>query len=225
MKGLARARLQLRVFGGQAVIVAMRAQEDIGGQRLQHPEGLFIILRDVRILLVADQNIAGIDIGAAHDHHIQRLAAIRSPAWSRWCSPWCGPASCARSAPCRPARRCRRHAAPGPPWSRIEIHAALVAIVEVELAAGFHHRHVAIHHFIFGAGVLDDLGSAGVMVEMGVADQKDLGVGIFEAQLGDAGLDHRRVLLGPRIDQDVARGRGDQIVRLTLGADDNRCWR
>ena len=103
--------------------------------------------------------------------------------------------------------------------SRIDILPTLVAILEVGLAAGFHHRHIGVHHFVFGAGLFHHLGAAGVMVEMGVADQQHLGIGPFEAQFGDTLFGQRHGADEARIDQDVALGRGDQIVRLALGAD------
>src|SRR5471032_893961 len=51
-KGIGPARLQPRILGRHAVIIAMRPQENIHRQGFQNAEGLFKILGDLRVALV-----------------------------------------------------------------------------------------------------------------------------------------------------------------------------
>ena len=60
---------------------------------------------------------------------------------------------------------------------------------------------------------------AGVVVEVGVADEQDLDVAEVEAELRDAFLDQRRRGCQAGVDQDVAGRRDDEIGGEVLAAD------
>src|SRR5437867_4488031 len=90
-KWIRSARFHLFVFRFQAEIVAMRAQEQIDRQALQDLEGLHVIVRDLRIILVADEKSAGVHVGAADDHGIQLAPAfidLHGPRRTALCVTW-----------------------------------------------------------------------------------------------------------------------------------------
>ena len=60
---------------------------------LEHLERLGEVVGDFGIVLVVDQPIAGVDVGAADDDDVVGLAAALRRARSRWCSRACGRAS------------------------------------------------------------------------------------------------------------------------------------
>src|SRR5579875_81255 len=75
-EGVGRALPQLRVFGGHAVIIAVRAQEDVAGQGAKHFETVFVIGGDPRIVLVAHQHKTRIYVQASDDDYVVGLAAV-----------------------------------------------------------------------------------------------------------------------------------------------------
>src|SRR5439155_22545229 len=70
-------------------------------------------------------------------------------------------------------------------------------------AAGFHHRHVAIHHHQLGAGELLHPRGAGGMIAVRVADEENLDILKFEAELLDALLNQRDRIVEIGIDQNM----------------------
>ena len=64
-------------------------------------------------------------------------------------------------------------------------------VIEVGFAAGFDDGDIAIHDLILCAGELLDLGTAGAVVVVGVADEQDLDVAELEAEGFDAFPDQR----------------------------------
>src|SRR5205085_2572865 len=77
-----------------------------------------------------------------------------------------------------------------------------VAIVEYAVDAGpgssrrraLFFANIALHDHEAGTGVLLDHAGGGIMVAVCMADQNDLGVGVFEPELLDAFSDERNIL-------------------------------
>ena len=70
------AGLPALVFLLHSEIPAVRAEKDVAGERFQHLELVAIVARDLRVGGVANQFVAGIHIGAADDHDVERLPAL-----------------------------------------------------------------------------------------------------------------------------------------------------
>jgi hypothetical protein len=62
--------LHLFVFRLHSEIRAVGSEEQIAGQALQYREGLHVVIRDLRVVFVAHQNVAGIHIRTADDDHV-----------------------------------------------------------------------------------------------------------------------------------------------------------
>src|SRR5215472_19061930 len=60
------------------------------------------------------------------------------------------------------------------------------AILKISLASGLNDRDIGIHHHVACAGELLDLRAAGIVIPVRVTDEKNFGVGEFEAELLDA---------------------------------------
>ena len=91
MKALWSPCLQAGVFLFEVEVAAVRAEENVAGQALEHLRtAVLIVVGDLRIGLVADQFVAGDDVGAADDDDVEGLAGFGSRPWSRWWCPWCG---------------------------------------------------------------------------------------------------------------------------------------
>jgi hypothetical protein len=89
---------------------------------------------------------------------------------------------------------------------------------EVGAASGANDLGVAIHDHVFGVGVVKDLGGACHVVEVGLAVEEDLDVGVLEAELLDAGADLRGGAGKVGVDENVALGRGDEVAGKVAAA-------
>ena len=125
-------------------------------------------------------------------HATAALACVRDPSSpsSTSCIPACGPASCARPVPPRPAEPYRRreaHDPPSPPdsgrWG-----------MRSPWAAALDHRHIRIHHHVLGVGRPHDRLAPCCMVEVRMADQEDLHVAQPHPELRQTRLDQRHRL-------------------------------
>ncbi len=72
-------------------------------------------------------------------------------------------------------------------------------------------RDIGIHHHQLRPSLFLDHAGGGVMIAMRVADEDNFGVAVLEAELLDAFLNQRYILLEVGIDQDVALRRVDQV--------------
>ena len=96
---------------------------------------------------------------------------------------------------------------------------AAVGIEKILRPAALYHRHVAVHDHVFSTGLPDQLGAAGDMIPMGMADQQDPDVLESKPERFNAGADqgHRGFQAG--VDQDMAPRRHDQIRGQIAAAD------
>ena len=102
-----------------------------------------------------------------------------------------------------------------------------VAVVEhaIDFRAGttgggaFDLGDVGCHDHQARAGFFFDETDGCVVVTVRVADEKNLGVGVVEAELRDALAQQRQILRVVGVDQNVSRRRVDQVDRQIGGAD------
>ncbi len=177
----------------------MRAEEDVDGQGLEDRERLDVVLGDLRVVLVADQDVAGVHVRAADDDGVQRASAVRH-------------LQRPGGAALRVAGRQVRHEPRAAEFDRV---AVVQRPVHVRARPAGRRalllRDVALHHHQLRAGLLLNDARRLVVIAVGVADQDDLGVGVLEAELRDGLLDRRHILLEVGVDQDVALRRIDQV--------------
>jgi hypothetical protein len=217
-EGVRSAGFQVRIFSFQAEVAAVGAEENIAGQGLQNVEHALVVLGDLRIGLVVDEFVAWVDIGTANDHHVVGFAALghlRGPRGAAFCMA----GSEVRDEDCT----AKLH------FVAIVQHAIdfgwrikkfrTVAVLKIGLATGFDHGHVGVHDHVACAGQRLDLGAAGIVIPVRVADQQNLGVFEFESELFDTSLEQRHICFQIAVDQNVALGRRDQITRQPLAAD------
>jgi hypothetical protein len=103
--------------------------------------------------------------------------------------------------------------------TRSTLRAGAIGIRKVALASGFDLRDILLHHHVARAGCLLEGRGAGAMVAMSMADEQDLDIGHFEAELFDARLDHGDRPIEARVYDDVALRRRDEVRREPLRAD------
>src|ERR1039457_2549759 len=70
-EGVVIACLPFWVLGGEAEVGAVGAEEDVAGKSVEDGEAALVIRGDAGIGLVADQLVAGIDVGAADDYDVE----------------------------------------------------------------------------------------------------------------------------------------------------------
>jgi methylthioribulose-1-phosphate dehydratase len=100
-----------------------------------------------------------------------------------------------------------------------ELHGGIGTISEVGFAARFDSWHVGVHDAVARAGLLLELGAAGAVVVVGVADEQGFDLMGLEAELLDAGLNLGGGCGQVAVDEDVAAGRGDEIAGEVAAAD------
>ena len=113
-------------------------------------------------------------------HHFHGPGAVQRRA--------CGPERNGPSEPSRPSfTSSRSFKTRSTSRGRIEI----VGVVVAGVASVLNFFDIGLHHHVLRAGELLDGRTARAMIEMSVADQDDLDVPKFEAQLFHAGLNQR----------------------------------
>ena len=86
-------------------------------------------------------------------------------------------------------------------------------------AAALHHIGVVLHDHVLRAGLAQDLGCAGHVIEMRLAVEQDFRIRPLEPQLLHARPNLRRRRFEVGVDQNVTGGRGDEVCRQILAAD------
>lgn len=100
-----------------------------------------------------------------------------------------------------------------------EVHVGGVGVGEVVASAGFDGGHVSVHDHVLCAGELFDECAAAGVIDVGVADEKDLDVTEVKAEFFDAVLDLRDGALEVAVDEDVALRGGDEVGGEVAAAD------
>ncbi len=159
----------------------MRAEEDIAGQVFEDGKAALVVRCDLRIGLVAGELVAGIHVGAADDDDVQDatvLFLVHRPGRCAF-----GVARSEVRGENRAAEAHRvavvQHAVD---VSGRELHGMIRAVLKIGFAAGLDDRDVGIHDGIFGASEADDLGAAGAVVVVRMADEQNLDVFKVEAK-------------------------------------------
>src|SRR5579862_1420633 len=75
-KRIPTATLQQRIFLFHAEIATVGAEENVASQRLQNAPHALVVFGNLRILLVVNEPVPGIDVGTADDHNIVGLAGL-----------------------------------------------------------------------------------------------------------------------------------------------------
>jgi hypothetical protein len=98
---------------------------------------------------------------------------------------------------------------------RRELRVWPIAVLEIELAAGFDFGNVCVHHHVLGAGHLFNQSTAGGVVKMRVTDEKNFYIAEVKAQLLDIVSNHRNSAFEIAVDEDVSIWGCDQKRRQT----------
>jgi hypothetical protein len=185
----------------------MRTKEEINRQIQQDHERLFVILRNARIALVADENVAGVHIGAADNYRIKFPAAFVD-------------------------LHCPGRAAGGMTGSQPSDQLRFteldnIAIVQQPIHFGrgmarlgaFHPGGIGFHHHQLGASLFFNLADSAGVVVVGVADENDFRVTVIEAELLNAFANQRQILREIAVDEDIPSRGLDQVDGEVSGAD------
>jgi hypothetical protein len=187
-------------------IFAVSAEEDVARQPAENREGVLEILRYVRIrrrlFRCSDQAIAVEDGEAANYNDIQYLTCVVGLHRER------GATACV-------TWRLVRYEHDASEFNRVAIMKRAVDLNgrkawqrgEIISAPRFGNTIIAVHDHQSRAGLLEDCGRTGEMIEVGLAIQENFGVGPMEAESLDALANERGRRFQICIDEDVA-GRG-----------------
>ena len=213
-----RSSFDARVFFLQAKIAGMGTEEDVARQPAKDAEHTLVVSGDLRISGVVDEFIAGIHVGTADYHDVINSCAVLHLHGPRGAA-----FGVAGSEMGDEGRAAENHfiaiAKDAIDFGgRIKV-GGIVAIVKIGAAAGFDDRDIASHDHVAGAGQFFDLGAAGIVVPMGVADEQNLNIGELEAEAFHARLDQREILREITVDENVPLRCRDQIVRQSFAAD------
>src|SRR5437588_9580956 len=168
--------LHLLVLGLQAKIGPVCSQKKIAGKTLEHAERLDVILRNLRVVLVAHEHVPGIYIGTADDHGIQGSPLLNL---HRPCRAAFGMTGCPMRGPFGASQ-----------FDRVSVMQNAIDVSAGTSRCGtFLRGNIRIHHHQLCTCLPLDQTDALIVVAMCVADQQNLGVRIFEPQLLDALVD------------------------------------
>ena len=177
----------------------MRAKKQIDGQALEESEGLHIVFRNLWIVLVADQHITVVDIWTADNYSIQlpsRFIHLHRPSGTSF------------RVTGRQARRQFRTAE----FNRVSIVQYAVDVSAWTTGCGaLYIGNVRVHNHQSRASFLLDHTCSRIVISMSVADEKDLRIGLFEAELLDALSYRRHVFRKIRVNENVPLRRADQV--------------
>ncbi len=71
-----RARFAVFIFALEIEVRAVRAQKKVHRQIQKQSEPPFVIIRDLRIITIANQDVSRVDVRAADNHRVQCARAI-----------------------------------------------------------------------------------------------------------------------------------------------------
>src|SRR5437762_151359 len=199
------ARFHLFVLRFQAEIVAVGAQEKVHRQAFENLEGLHIIVRDLRIIFVADENRATVHVRATDDHRIQL-----TPAFIDLHGP--------RGAALRVAGSQMRDEFRASEFNRVSVmQHAIDFRGGASLRVAFGVGNVSVHDHQPRSGLFLDDAYGCIMIAVRMTGKDDLGVAVFETELSDALFNGRHVFGKIRVDENVSLGRVDQVNGEIVG--------
>ena len=177
----------------------MGAQEKVHRQAFENLEGLHIIVRDLRIIFVADENRATVHVRATDDHRIQL-----TPAFIDLHGP--------RGAALRVAGSQTRDEFRASEFNRVSVmQHAIDFRGGASLRVAFGVSNVSVHDHQPRSGLFLDDAYGCIMIAVRMTGEDDLGVAVFETELSDALFNGRHVFGKIRVDENVSLGRVDQV--------------
>src|SRR5580698_7333792 len=169
-EGVGVAGLFAGEFAEEVEVAAVGSEEDVAGQGLEGLELTGVIGGHLRVLGVIDEVLAWIDVGAADNDGVVTLAAIFQD---------CGPGGAAFGV-ARSFMGGEGSVTEGDRFAVVEDAAdfggrikelCALAKEEIGFAAGLDYGNISIHGHVFGAGFAQNLGTAGAVVVVGMADE------------------------------------------------------
>src|SRR5207247_5819126 len=165
------ARFHLFVLRFQAEIVAVGAQEIVHRQAFENLEGLHIIVRDLRIIFVADEDRATVHVRATDDHRIQL-----TPAFIDLHGP--------RGAALRVAGSQTRDEFRASEFNRVSVmQHAIDFRGGASLRVAFGVSNVSVHDHQPRSGLFLDDAYGCIMIAVRMTGEDDLGVDVFVNEL------------------------------------------
>jgi len=205
-------------FAEQVEVAAVGSEEDVAGQGFEGAELLGEVGGHLRIRRRVDEVVAGEDVGTADDDGVQAAAAFL-----HWEGP--GGAAFGVAGGLVGGEDCF---AEGDLFAVMEgvvdlcgreLHGGVGSELEIFFAAGLDCGDVGVHDQVFCGALLLELGAAGAVVVVGVADEEGLHLMEVEAEFLDAGadLDGRGNQIA--VDENVSAGSGDEVTGEVAAAD------